>query len=110
MILGVVDSYDESRGVGVISMITESKSDGSNDSVGNQLAGVSTDSNIETGSRDTISRESSDQETVRGGLRFHCTAISDGTRTVMPGAMVAYSLVPGHFGVMEPYPVVKIDR
>jgi cold shock CspA family protein len=109
MILGVVDSYDESRGVGVISMITGSKS-GSNYSVGNEPTDRGADSSGEVGSRDAISGESSNSETVQDGLRFHCTAISDGTRTVMPGAMVAYSLVPGHFGVMEPYPVVKIDR
>ncbi len=63
MFVGIVDSYDESRGVGTIE-----------------------------------------------GYGFHCTAISDGTRVVMPGTVVAYSLVPGHFGVMEPYPVVKIDQ
>lgn len=84
MFLGIVDSYDEPRGVGIITGYEPGGGRGSGDG--------------EPGGRKS------------GGIVFHCTAISDGTRTVAPGTAVAYSLVPGHFGVMEPYPVVKIDQ
>lgn len=32
---------------------------------------------------------------------FHCTAISDGTRTIDVGATVRFRLSPGHLGRME---------
>lgn len=34
-------------------------------------------------------------------VRFHCTAIADGTRTVAVGATVRFVLVPGHLGRWE---------
>jgi cold shock CspA family protein len=33
--------------------------------------------------------------------RFHCTAISDGTRHVYPGTRVVFSLAAGHLGRYE---------
>lgn len=32
---------------------------------------------------------------------FHCTAIADGTRTIDPGALVDYDVVPGRNGRWE---------
>ena len=34
-------------------------------------------------------------------LEFHCTAISDGTRTIAVGTDVALDVVPGHLGRWE---------
>ena len=43
--------------------------------------------------------------TVRSGAGddffFHCTAISDGTRTIAVGARVSFDVVPGHLGRWE---------
>ena len=43
--------------------------------------------------------------TVRGGEGgawfFHCTAITDGSRTIDPGATVEFEVVPGHNGRWE---------
>jgi cold shock CspA family protein len=32
---------------------------------------------------------------------FHCTAIADGSRTIDPGAVVDFRVVPGHLGRWE---------
>ncbi len=32
---------------------------------------------------------------------FHCTAITDGTRTIPEGARVRFEVVPGHLGRWE---------
>ena len=34
-------------------------------------------------------------------LFFHCTALTDGTRTVEPGTRVSLEVVPGHLGRYE---------
>lgn len=34
-------------------------------------------------------------------VAFHCTAITDGTRTIPVGAAVACTLGPGHLGQLE---------
>lgn len=43
--------------------------------------------------------------TVRGDdgaeLPFHCTALSDGTRTIEVGTAVRFRVVPGHLGRWE---------
>ena len=36
-----------------------------------------------------------------GELGFHCTAISDGTRTIVVGTPVAFEVVAGHLGQLE---------
>ncbi|MCC5953031.1 MAG: hypothetical protein JJU45_13150 [Acidimicrobiia bacterium] len=33
---------------------------------------------------------------------FHCTAVSDGSRTIPTDTAVAFTLVPGHLGRFEP--------
>lgn len=44
-----------------------------------------------------------------GGVHpFHCTAISDGTRTVATGTPVAFELVPAHLGRLEARPVTPL--
>ncbi len=44
-----------------------------------------------------------------GGVHpFHCTAISDGTRTVAVGTVVTYELVPAHHGRAEARPVTPL--
>jgi cold shock CspA family protein len=40
---------------------------------------------------------------------FHCTAITDGTRTVGVGTRVAFEVVAGHLGRMEAAQVTKLD-
>jgi cold shock CspA family protein len=44
-----------------------------------------------------------------GAWSFHCTAISDGTRTVAVGTPVAFEVVPGHLGRMEATRITKLD-
>ena len=45
-----------------------------------------------------------------GGVHpFHCTAISDGTRTVAVGTPVAFGLVPAQHGRLEARPVSPLD-
>lgn len=39
---------------------------------------------------------------------FHCTAITDGTRTIGVGTRVAFEVVAGHLGRMEATHVTKI--
>jgi cold shock CspA family protein len=39
---------------------------------------------------------------------FHCTRISDGTRTIEPGIAVTFSVVPGHRGRYEAAGVTKL--
>jgi cold shock CspA family protein len=40
---------------------------------------------------------------ARGGLRFpfHCTAITDGSRTIAPDTAVKFRIVPGPLGALE---------
>jgi cold shock CspA family protein len=44
--------------------------------------------------------------------RFHCTAISDGSRSIEVGAPVSFVVRPGHLGLLEAREVtsVRIDR
>ena len=32
---------------------------------------------------------------------FHCTAIADGSRTIVAGTRVSFVLAPGHLGICE---------
>jgi len=52
--------------------------------------------------------------TVRDGagaeVGFHCTEIADGTRTIEPGAEVAYRVVPGRLGQWEAATLVTLER
>jgi hypothetical protein len=41
-------------------------------------------------------------------VAFHCTAISDGTRTIDVGTRVAFSPVAGHRGTTEANPVAPL--
>ena len=41
-------------------------------------------------------------------LGFHCTAISDGTRTIEVGTPVAFVAVAAHHGTVEARPVTPI--
>jgi cold shock CspA family protein len=41
---------------------------------------------------------------------FHCTAIADGTRTIAPGATVAFEVVPGRLGRWEAADVRPVDQ
>lgn len=34
-------------------------------------------------------------------LRFHCTQIADGSRSIDPGTEVTFEIVPGHLGTWE---------
>jgi cold shock CspA family protein len=34
-------------------------------------------------------------------LFFHCTAVADGSRTIVEGTVVDYQIVPGHLGRWE---------
>jgi len=36
-----------------------------------------------------------------GTYPFHCTAITDGTRTITVGTVVEFAIVPGHLGRWE---------
>jgi cold shock CspA family protein len=40
---------------------------------------------------------------ARGGLRFpfHCTAITDGSRSIAPDTVVKFRIVPGPLGALE---------
>jgi cold shock CspA family protein len=40
---------------------------------------------------------------ARGGLRFpfHCTAITDGSRSIAPDTPVKFRIVPGPLGALE---------
>lgn len=45
-----------------------------------------------------------------GGVHpFHCTAVSDGSRTVAVGTRVAFALVVAHHGRVEARPVTPLD-
>ncbi len=50
--------------------------------------------------------------TVRGAdgveLAFHATAIADGSRTILVGATVLYSVAPGHMGTTDARPVAAV--
>lgn len=44
-----------------------------------------------------------------GGVHpFHCTAISDGTRSILQGTAVTFELVPAHHGRLEARPVTPL--
>lgn len=43
-----------------------------------------------------------------GTWPFHCTAITDGTRTIDAGARVAFCVVAGHLGRMEATRITKL--
>ncbi len=45
-----------------------------------------------------------------GSWSFHCTAITDGTRTIAVGTPVAFEVVPSHLGRMEATRVTKLDH
>jgi cold shock CspA family protein len=40
---------------------------------------------------------------------FHCTQISDGTRTIAVGAAVTFEVRPGHLGRWEAAAVTKVQ-
>ena len=48
---------------------------------------------------------------ARGGLRFpfHCTAITDGSRTIAPDAPVRFQLVIGPLGALEATAIAPAD-
>jgi cold shock CspA family protein len=39
---------------------------------------------------------------------FHCTRIADGTRTIDTGALVTFTVVPGHRGRYEAADITKL--
>jgi hypothetical protein len=80
---GTVVSFDEVRGTGEIAWSPGSE-------VGSG-AGVKDDGAV--GSHVAV---------------FHCAAIADGTRYVDPGAPVIFSLVPGHYGMLEAAGIIKL--
>lgn len=45
---------------------------------------------------------------VGSGYDFHATAIADGSRRIDIGAVVSFTLVPGHRGVFEARSLTKI--
>jgi cold shock CspA family protein len=40
--------------------------------------------------------------------RFHCTAISDGSRSIEVGARVSFVVRPGHLGLLEARELTKL--
>ena len=45
----------------------------------------------------------------RRELRFHCTAIADGSRSIHPGTTVVFAVRPGHLGRMEAWDVTPVE-